>query len=70
VLELATDLGLLDEPPEQIGLARVPFEQDLDGEVAAEIDVATAQDGSHAAPGDLAVELVLVGALGVIGHLG
>ena len=34
------------------------FEQDLDGQVAAEVDVAALEDGPHAAAGDLALELV------------
>ena len=57
VLQLAADLGLLDEPADQVGVVAVRLEQDLDGQVAAEVGVAALEDGAHAAAGDLAEEL-------------
>src|SRR5271170_8233001 len=63
MLQLPTDLGLLDEPPRHVGSVDIFLEQHLHGQVAAEIDVATAQHGPHAAPGDLAGELVAVAGL-------
>jgi hypothetical protein len=69
VLELATDLRLLDKPPYELGLAFVPFKQDLDGQLAAEVDVATTQDRAHPAPGNLSEKLVSVRAIGGIRDL-
>ena len=40
------------------GLSRWSLEQDLDGQVAAQVGVAALEDGAHAAAGDLAEELV------------
>ena len=57
MLQLAGDLGFLDEAADHLGLFAVRFEQDLDGEVAAEVRIATLEHGSHAAAGDLAEEL-------------
>ena len=63
VLQLAADLGLLDEPADEVGLVAVLLQQHLDGQVAAEVGVAALEDGPHAAAGDLAEELVAVTAL-------
>ena len=63
VLELAADLGLLDEAADQLGLVAVCLEQDLDGQVAAEVGVAALEDRPHAAAGDLAQDLVAVALL-------
>ena len=63
VLELAADLGLLDEAADQFGLVLVALEQDLHGQVAAQVGVASLEHGPHAAAGDLAEELVPVAAL-------
>ena len=60
VLELAGDLGLFDEAPDELGLFAVRFEQDLERQLSAEVGVASAQDGPHAAAGDLAEELVAI----------
>ena len=57
MLELAADLRLLDEPPDQLGPVAVLLQEDLHGEVAAQVDVAALEDGAHAAAGDLAEEL-------------
>ena len=70
VLELAGDLGLLDEPADQLGVVAVLLQQDLDGQVAAEVDVAALEHGPHAAAGDLAEELEAGRAVGRVGHLG
>ena len=40
VLQLAGDLGLLDEPADQVGPLLMLLEQDLDGQVATEVAVA------------------------------
>jgi hypothetical protein len=70
VLQLSGDLRLLDEPVGQLGLVAVLLEQDLDGQVAAEVDVAALEDGTHAASSDLAEELQVGRAVGQRGHLG
>ncbi len=40
VLELAADLGLLDEPADHVGVVAEVVAEDLDGDVAAEVGVA------------------------------
>ena len=70
MLQLAGDLGLLDEPADQLGVVAVGFEQDLHGEVAAEVGITPLEHGAHAAAGDLAEELKASGAIGGVGHLG
>ncbi len=52
VLQLATDLSLLHEPAHEVGIFLVRFKQDLDGQVAPEVGIASLQYGAHAAPGD------------------
>ena len=37
MLELPADLCLLHKPPDQLGLVLVALEQDLDGQVAAQV---------------------------------
>ena len=39
VLELAADLGLLEEPFDQVELIAMLIEQDLEGQVAAQVGV-------------------------------
>ena len=63
VLELAADLRLLDEPADQLGVVAVLLEQDLDRQVAAQVGVTALEDGTHAAAGDLAQELIAVAAV-------
>ena len=58
VLQLPADLGLLDESADQPRIVAVLLEQDLHGQVPAEVGVAAFQNGAHAAPGDLSQELV------------
>ncbi len=58
MLELAADLSFLHEPANQLRLLAMGFEQDLDGQVTAELAIAAAEDGPHAAAGNLAKELV------------
>ena len=58
MLELAADLRLLDEPADHLGVVAVLLQEDLDGQVAAEVGVAALEDDAHAAAGDLAEELV------------
>ena len=70
VLQLAGDLGLLDEPADQVGVLAMLLEQDLDGQVAAEVAVAPLDDDAHAAAGDLAEQLEPGKAVGWVGHLG
>jgi hypothetical protein len=60
MLQLAADLRLFDEPPGHLGAVDVLLQEDLDGQVATEVDVAAAQDRTHATSGDLAGELVTV----------
>src|SRR5262249_36217208 len=61
VLELAADLGLLDEPADQRGLVPMRLEEHLDRQLAAQVAVAASEDGPHPAPPDLAEELVAGG---------
>ena len=58
VLELAADLRLLDEPADHLGVVAVLLPDHLDGQVAAEVEVASLEDRAHPAPGELADELV------------
>ena len=58
VLELAADLGLLDEAADHVGVVAEVVAQHLEGDVAAEVGVAALEDGAHAAAGDLAVDAV------------
>ena len=69
MLQLAADLGFFDEATDQLGLVVVAFEQDLDGQVAAQVGVAPLENGTHAAAGDLAKKLVPVATLARPGHL-
>ena len=48
VLELPADLRLLDEPPDHLGMVAVFLAHHLDGQVAAEVEVAALEDGPHA----------------------
>ena len=69
MLELAADLRLLDEPVDELGTVAVPLEQDLDGQVAPEVGVASLEDRAHSAAGDLAQQLIAIASRGRIGHL-
>ena len=57
MLELASDLRLFDEAPDQVGPMVMLLEQDLDGQVAAEIGIAPLEHDPHRAAGDLAQQL-------------
>ena len=70
VLQLAGDLGLLDEPADQVGVVAMLLEQDLDGQVTAEVAVAPLEDDAHAATGELAEQLEPSEPVGWVGHLG
>ena len=70
VLELAADLRLLDEAVDHLGAVAMGLEQDLDGEVASQVGVASLEDRPHAAAGDLAQKLEPRGAIGRFGQLG
>ena len=69
VLELAADLGLLDEPADHLGVVAVLLPDHLDGEVPAEVEVAPLEDRPHPAPGQLADELVARRLSREVGHL-
>ena len=58
VLQLAADLRLLHEAAHRDRVVAVPFEEDLDGEVAAEFEVAPLEDCPHAAVAQLAEDPV------------
>ena len=70
MLQLAADLGLLDEAADQLGLVAVRLEQDLHGQVAAEVRVTAFEHGAHAAAGDLAQQLQPPGSIARRRHLG
>ena len=57
MLELAADLRLLDEPADRLGRVPVPLQEHLHRQVAAQLAVATDQDGAHATAGDLAEQV-------------
>ena len=63
MLQLPADLGLFDEPPGDVGAVGEFLEQHLHRQVAAEVDVAAAQHGPHAAAGDFAVKPVTIAGL-------
>ena len=65
VLELSADLRLLDEPPDQLGMVAVLIAHHLDGQVAAEVEVAALEDGPHASARQLAHELISRGWVGM-----
>ena len=58
MLELPTDLRLLDEALEHLGRLLMALEQELHGQVAAEVRVPGVQNDTHAPVGDLAEQLV------------
>ncbi len=70
MLQLSGDLSLLDEPADQVWLVTMLLEQNLDGEVAAQVAVASLDDDAHAAAGDLAEQLEPGKTVGWAGHLG
>jgi hypothetical protein len=58
VLQLPADLRLLHEALHQLRSLLVVLQQHLDGDLAAQFDVAALEHGAHAAAGDFAVEAV------------
>src|SRR5262249_42357555 len=52
LLDLACDLRLLDEPADHGRVVAVPIQQDLDGPVAPQVDVAALEDQPHPPAGD------------------
>jgi hypothetical protein len=57
-----------DEPAADVGIVVPLLEQDLDGQVAAQIGVAALEDRPHAAVADLAQDLVAAGIIGPLGR--
>ena len=70
VLELSGDLGLLEKAVDHFGAMAEVVAEDLDGQVAAEVAVAAAEDDAHAAAADLVGELQPRGSLGQRGRPG
>ena len=64
VLELPADLRLLDESPDHLGVVAMFLADHLDGQVAAEVEVAALEDGPHAPASQLADELISRGWVG------
>ncbi len=58
MLELASDLGLLDETPDHRGIPGMSREEHLHGDVATQVGVASHEDEAHSAAGDLAQDMV------------
>ena len=58
MLELATDLGFLDEAPCHVGVSGVDIQEDLERDVTAELDIVRTDYGADAAARDLARDLV------------
>ena len=56
MLELTGDLCFLQEPPQEVGLVLVPFEQNLHRQVPAKVGIPALQDRAHTAASDLAQE--------------
>ena len=61
MLELAADLGLLDEPLDHPLVPGMAWVEHLDRDVAAEVGIAPFEDDAHSTPGDLAMEVVAPG---------
>ena len=61
VLELAADLGLLHEAADHLGVIAVLLPDHLDGEIPAQVEVASLEDRAHPAPGQFADQLVTRG---------
>ena len=57
MLQLAGDLGFLDEAANHVGLVAMRFEQNLHRQVATKVGIAALENGPHAAASDLAEEL-------------
>ena len=58
MLKLPADLRLLDEPPDHLGMVTVFLAHHLDGQVAAEVEVAALKDCSHTPARQLTHELI------------
>ena len=58
VLELAADLRLLHEAADHLGMIAVLLPDHLDGEVPAQVEVASLEDRADPAPGQFADQLV------------
>ena len=58
VLELATDLGLLHEAADHLGVIAVLLPDHFDGEIPAQVEVAPLEDRAHPAPRQFADQLV------------
>ena len=70
VLKLAANLGLLDETADHLGLVAVLLPNHLDGEVPAQVEVASLENRPHPAARQLADELVTRRLAPEPGHLG
>lgn len=57
------DLRCFDKPPDRIGLVPLGVEQNFDCQISPEIGVTPLDDRSHAAPSDLALQLITTVAL-------
>jgi hypothetical protein len=64
VLQLATDLGLLDESFEDQGVVAMFFAQNFDGNFTSQVGIPAAENRTHSAAGDFAEYLVSAGAAG------
>ena len=64
MLKLTADLGLLHETADQVVAAAVLLQEDLQGQVAAEVGVVAPEHGTHAAAVDLAEKPVSAGDTG------
>ena len=70
VLKLAANLGLLDETADHLGLITVLLPNHLDGEIPAEVEVASLEDRAHPAPRQFANQLVTRPLARELGRLG
>ena len=69
MLKLAADLRFLHEPSHQLGPFLMALKQHLDRQVSAQVGVASLEDRSHPAAGNLAEKLVALATLAGCGHL-
>jgi hypothetical protein len=69
MLQLAADLGFLDEALQHFGAALVGFQHHFDGDVAAQVGIAALEDGAHTAAGNLAHQLIPIREILRLRHL-
>ncbi len=70
MLKLATDLGLLHEAADHLGVIAVLLPNHFDGEIPAQVEVAPLEDRAHPTPRQFANQLVTRPLARELGRLG